>query len=99
MAGSLFVTVRDKKRNIIVSITKRALELSKGRYQLLSEDGEPVPSTLKKSVSVAAPAVKKPTDDQVTVADYSASKISNVENPGPPLKKRGRPKKIQPPES
>jgi hypothetical protein len=54
MAESLYVTVKDKRRGITRSITKRAYQLQQSRYELLNGEVSNPPQK-KKEVKAAAP--------------------------------------------
>lgn len=71
--AKLYVTVRDKKRNITRQITRLAYQSMPGRYELIDDSNAPVKALntqapQKKSEKVAAPVVSEPqTLSEVTV--------------------------------
>lgn len=91
--AKLYVTVRDKKRNITRQITRLAYQSMPGRYELLDDSNAPVKALntqapQKKSEKVAAPVVAEPqTSSQPEPSEVTVTT-------GQP-KKRGRKPKTQ----
>lgn len=78
---SLYVQVRDKKRNIIRQITRHAYQSMTNRYELL--DGEPVvqqKKTEEKRVAAPAVEVKNP---QIEVVETKNEIIATPKKRGP----------------
>jgi hypothetical protein len=78
MAESLYVTVKDKRRGITRSITKRAYQLQQSRYELLNGEVSNPPQK-KKEVKAAAPVEAEVFDKSnpggATVIEYEVDKL------------------------
>jgi hypothetical protein len=100
MAESLYVTVKDKRRGITRSITKRAYQLQQSRYELLNGEVSNPPQK-KKEVKAAAPVEAEVFDKSnpggATVIEYGPA-IPNeavkvvLDNPEKPPRKKPGPK-------
>jgi hypothetical protein len=78
MAESLYVTVKDKRRGITRSITKRAYQLQQSRYELLNGEVSNPPQK-KKEVKAAAPVEAEVFDKSnpggATVIEYERNRL------------------------